>query len=62
MFDEPKLTEAEWALIIELLESERAQLPVEVHHTRNSAVRAELLQRAELVRTLLERLKEPVMS
>ena len=34
MYDEPKITEAEWALIVEMLERERSELPVEIHHTR----------------------------
>ncbi len=59
MFDEPKLSEAEWALILELLERERSELPVEIHHTRSSSVRAELQERAEMVRGLLSRLRTP---
>ena len=50
MYDEPRLSEAEWDLIVELLERERNELPVEIHHTRNSSVRDELQQRAEMVR------------
>ena len=57
MFEEPRLSEAEWALMIELLERERNELPVEIHHTRSSSVRAELHQRAEMVRGLLNRLR-----
>ena len=37
MYEEPKLSEAEWALILELLERERSELPVEIHHTRSSS-------------------------
>ena len=53
MCDEPKLSDAEWELIVELLQRENGELPVEIHHTRNAAVRAELHQRAEMVRSLL---------
>jgi hypothetical protein len=60
MYDEPRLTAAEWALVVELLERERNELPVEHHHSRNAQVRAELDQRAEMVRELLSRLKGPV--
>ena len=60
MLDESKLSEAEWALIVELLERERSELPVEIHHTRNAGVRADLHQRADMVRELLARLRTPV--
>jgi hypothetical protein len=60
MYDEPKLSEAQWALVVELLEQERNELPVEHHHSRNARVRAELAQRAEMVRELLDRLKGAV--
>ena len=60
MFDEPKLSEAEWDLIVELLERERSELPVEIHHTRSSSVRSELHERAEMVHGLLDRLRRPV--
>jgi hypothetical protein len=62
MYDEPRLTEAEWALVVELLERERNELPVERHHSRNANVRAELLQRAEMVRELLGRLRDAVTA
>ena len=60
MCDEPKLSDAEWELIVELLEREHGELPVEIHHTRSSGVRAELHDRAEMVRGLLARLRTAV--
>lgn len=57
MIDQPTLTEAEWALVIELLEREMEELPVEIHHTRSSQMRNELSQRREMVRELLARLR-----
>ena len=59
MHDEPRLSEAEWALIVELLEQERGELPVEIHHSRNANTRTDLHQRAEMVRDLLARLRTP---
>ncbi len=59
MHEEPKLSEAEWDLIVELLERERSDLPVEIHHTRSAGVRTELQQRADMVRGLLGRLRMP---
>ncbi len=62
MYDEPTLSDAEWALILEMLECERSELPVEIHHTRSSSVRAELQQRLDMVRDMLGRLRRtPVM-
>lgn len=58
MYDEPRLSDAEWDLIVELLECERNELPVEIHHTGNSDVRAELQQRADMVARLLGRLRQ----
>jgi hypothetical protein len=59
MYDEPRLSDGEWALVVELLERERNELPVEIHHTGNASVRVELHQRAEMVRELLARLRQP---
>jgi hypothetical protein len=61
MKTQPKLSEAEWALVIELLESEQGELPVEIHHTRSSHLREELRRRAEMVQDLLSRLRTPVL-
>jgi hypothetical protein len=58
MYDEPRLSDEEWDLVVELLECERNELPVEIHHTRSSSVRADLQQRADMVRRLLERLRQ----
>ena len=58
MYDEPKLSDEEWDLIVELLECERNELPVEIHHTRSASVREDLQHRAEVVRRLLERLRQ----
>jgi hypothetical protein len=60
MYDEPRLSDGEWALVVELLERERNELPVEIHHTDNANVRTELHHRAEMVRELLARLRQPV--
>lgn len=57
MVDQPKLSDAEWDLVIELLERERGELPAEIRHTRVSSVRDELRQRLEMVQQLLERLR-----
>lgn len=62
MFDELKLSDAEWELIVELLERERSDLPVEIRHTRSSSVRTELHERAEMVRSLLGRLRVPMTT
>jgi hypothetical protein len=57
MYEEPRLSDEEWDLMVELLECERNELPVEIHHTRNDSVRRDLQHRAEVVRELLGRLR-----
>jgi hypothetical protein len=61
MNEQPKLSEAEWALLIDLLQQERDQLPAEIHHTRSAAFRDELNSRRHLVNGLLERLHAPAV-
>jgi len=56
MTTQPALTDAEWELVKELLERERAELKVEIHHTSDSSFRDGLKKRLELVRVLLDRL------
>jgi hypothetical protein len=60
MYEEPRLLDEEWELLVELLERERNELPVELHHTRNSSVREELQHRMEMVKELLGRLRNTV--
>jgi len=50
---------AELELILELLERERSELPVEIRHTRTAKLREELHRRQDMVRSLLERLQTP---
>ncbi|MGA2619082.1 MAG: hypothetical protein ABSF26_15850 [Thermoguttaceae bacterium] len=57
MNEQPKLSEAEWALVIELLQREHHDLPGEIHHCRVASYRDELRRRHEMVRSLLERLQ-----
>lgn len=57
MSDQPKLSEAEWALLVELLEREMEDLPVEIHHTQISSYRDDLRNRRDMIRDLLERLR-----
>jgi hypothetical protein len=62
MYNEPMLSEREWALIVELLECEQNDLPSEIHHTRSSSVRTELQERLALARGILEHLREPALA
>jgi len=54
---EPKMSEAQWTLILELLEQEQRDLPAEIHHTRTATVKRELQQRLELVRRTVDQLR-----
>ncbi len=51
------LSGAEWALVVELLEQELRELPVEIHHTQTSDYRHDLIARRRLIQGLLDRLK-----
>ncbi len=53
----PNLSEAELALVVELLQREHHDLPTEIHHCRVASYRDELKHRHEMVRSLLERLQ-----
>ena len=56
------LSEAERALLTQLLEQELHELPVEIRHTRSNLVREELHGRLNLVRGLVERLHLPIAT
>jgi hypothetical protein len=62
MNEEPKLSNVEWALVVDLLQQERDQLPVEIHHTRSTVFREDLNRRRQIVESLLDRLRTPAMS
>jgi hypothetical protein len=56
MYDQPTLSGQEWALVIELLQHENDELPVEIHHCRVAAFREDLHRRLKMVQGILERL------
>ncbi|GEM_PF-1227198 len=56
----PQLTEAEWALLIDLLQEERRALPSEIRHTSRKLLRMALHERLAMVDALLMRLGRPV--
>jgi hypothetical protein len=62
MHEHLELSEAEWELVVELLERERSELPSEIRHTRTSSVRDELRARETMVQGLLERLRRPATA
>ena len=62
MVDQPRLSDAEWGLVVELLERERGELTTEVRHTRTRTVREDLRARERMVQDLLYRLREPVTT
>ena len=49
-------------LVVDLLQQERDQLPVEIHHTRSTVFREDLNRRRQIVESLLDRLRTPAMS
>ena len=62
MCGEAEFSEVERELIFELLERERADLPVEIRHTRTSSVRDDLRGRSEMVKRLLGRMEQGVAA
>ncbi|MGD0518582.1 MAG: hypothetical protein ABSA26_13685 [Thermoguttaceae bacterium] len=59
MFALENLSESERALLLELLDNEHGELPVEIRHTRNLIMREELHDRAKLVQGLIDRIRMP---
>ena len=57
MGDQPELSKEEWAILLGLLEQERAELHPKIRHTRTSSLRDELHRRLETIEALLERLR-----
>ena len=60
MREHPVLSEHEWDLVLELLERERFQLPIEIHHTRTRTLREELRTRLAVVEDLVLRVSHAV--
>lgn len=52
-----ELSDAEWELLIQLLERERGDLPSEVRHSRLRSTRDQLREREDTVHQLLDRLR-----
>ena len=57
MRDQPVLSEAEWRLVLEMLERESYYLPVEIHHTYKRAYRMDLKNRLDAISNLVERVR-----
>jgi len=51
------LSEEERGLMLELLQMELRDLPVEIHHARRSEVRIDLAHRRDVVQRLVNRLQ-----
>lgn len=58
--EQPVLSNTEWGLVVELLERERANLPIEIHHTATRNFRDQLKKRLESVEALLSRLNPSI--
>ena len=52
-----QLSDAEMRLVLELLETERSNLPAEIHHTDSPRVEEDLKQRKPIVDDLVNRLQ-----
>ena len=60
MDEQLKLSRAEWELLVELLEREHNDLPVEIHHSQVAAYREDLRRRQAMVQGLLDRMQMTV--
>jgi len=58
MYDPQNLSHEELALVIEMLQREQDELPVEIHHCRVASFREDLHNRLVMVQSLLERMHE----
>ena len=54
---QPVLERSEWDLVVQLLERESRDLPLEIHHTATKEYRLLLRDRLKRVETLLDRLR-----
>jgi hypothetical protein len=59
MREQPILSDAEWALIVEMLQLELRELPVEIRHAGGSKAREDLHHRRDMVQSLLSRIEVP---
>lgn len=57
MHDQPRLSDAEWAVVLDLLEQESHELPVEIRHTRSTEFAKNLHERLDIVTSLIERIR-----
>ena len=53
---QPVLSDREWALVMQLLELEREELPVEMRHTDSLSYSEALVERRSLIEDLIRRL------
>jgi hypothetical protein len=60
MSEQLKLSPTEWELIVELLQREHNDLPVEIHHCRVATYREELRRRQTMVQELLDRMQSAI--
>jgi hypothetical protein len=58
MFNLDQLTEEQWALLSELIESELNGLPMEIRHTDNAQMRESLHRRMKVAQELFDRIHQ----
>ena len=55
---QPTLSEREWSLVMQLLETERHELPVELRHTDSQSYSEALEDRRSMVENLAKKLRD----
>jgi hypothetical protein len=58
MMQQPTLNDREWQLILNLLESERRDLPQEIRHTDTPKYHDDLQERMRIIDSLVDRLQK----
>lgn len=61
MEQQPQLSQAEWELVLQLLEAERQELPTEIRRTDSTSFHEELQDRKRMVEDLVARLRQTVV-
>ncbi len=57
MREQPRLSDFEWSVVLDLLEQESHELPVEIRHTKSTEFTKNLHDRLDIVTALIERIR-----
>jgi hypothetical protein len=55
---QPTLSDREWGVVLQLLQTEREQLPSEIHHTDSHTLAEQLEERERLIDSIMQRIRD----